>query len=92
MLIPTGQIWIKELEPETSYVDYVVIKLKYKNGNECYIEPKNDILKEMDNSYLVLKRDDKVFVEFEDYSDDFEEASIIAKGYYIPSGRRQQEL
>jgi len=83
-----GQIWIKELEPETSYVDYVVIKLKDKNGNECYIEPKNDILKEMDNSYLVLKRDDKVLVEFEDYPDDFEEASIIAKGYYIPSGSR----
>jgi hypothetical protein len=88
------KVRISEVEPETSYLDHIRIKLTDTKGNDVVVtyldvvESSRDLdkLTASDDEYLVTVQGDEVFLVFEDAPELAEgyarEAGVEAEGYY----------
>ena len=82
---------IKEIDPETSYIDMIKIKVTLNNGNIIYLNPVwasrdlNKIL-EIDGENMITEQGDEVYLEFEELDSKYEKIvskmEIEANGYY----------
>lgn len=81
-----GELWIREVEPETSYIDLVEIKVVAQDGREYYLQTDVPELQSADDEYLVLDTGDNRHLTFagHDTITDVAEVWIIAEGYYVP--------
>ena len=81
-----GELILREVEPETSYMDSLCVELTREDGTKVYLEPDNSLLKEVDGKYLILKTGDEAKVRFPEYSNtlEYNEAFVNATGYYVP--------
>lgn len=77
-----GNLIIKELEAETSYIDYLLVKIETIDGKTLFFEPDNPLLNKLDGFYLVIKTGSSVHLKFPNYGMQKGRVSIITKGYY----------
>lgn len=81
----SGSILIREIDPETSYIDSLSVVLYYADGSKEVLLPDKDELKAADGHYLVTDQGDDLVVGFEKPSRPvFVRAEAIANGYYEP--------
>lgn len=78
-----GTIEVRELDPETSFIDYLYIRHTFPDGKIVILQPDLHILTEKDNQYLRLNRGDKVVLQFPQEADTRGEYAVISFGYYI---------
>jgi hypothetical protein len=80
-----GRLLIRELEPETSYLDLVVIDVEHSNGDVTRLLPDNESLATADDVYEITNMGDEVelfFAGFDDL-DDVQSVAVVAEGYYV---------
>ena len=76
---------IREIDPETSYIDSLSVILFYPDGRKEVLVPEREELRAIDGRYLVTNQGDEVEVAFGEPGDwAFERAEITAHGYYDP--------
>ncbi|MBU0483741.1 MAG: hypothetical protein KKB30_04420 [Proteobacteria bacterium] len=81
----SGKVLIREIDPETSFIDAMSVILFYSDGSQKELMPEPDALKVIDGNYLTTKQGDQVEVSFEEPADwNFERAAITAHGFYEP--------
>ena len=81
-----GQILIKEVDPETSYLNEFRIELYGKDGEKEYLSAIDAKLALDDDQYIILEEGEEYIVNFEERKYEFEISNVIlvSKGYYIP--------
>ena len=76
---------IKELDPETSYIDFLKVILRYADGSEIELRPENELLNSLDQNYLVLDQGDELEVVFGPVPNHFDGSIYLDSfGYYEP--------
>ncbi|MHB8883247.1 MAG: hypothetical protein ACYC69_17280 [Thermodesulfovibrionales bacterium] len=81
----SGSILIREIDPETSYIDSLSVVLYYADGSREVLLPDKDELMAADGNYLVTNQGDDVVVGFGKPSrTGFVRAEAVASGYYEP--------
>lgn len=81
----TGKLQIREIDPETSYIDFLQILVKDKWGNSRTLSAHQQKVKSIDKEYLIMNQGDQVLVEFESNTPTPNAAYyLISKGYYVP--------
>ena len=81
-----GRLLIREIEPETSYLDMVLVRLVTADGRELTLYPDDPVLAQDDGHYLVMRQGDERLLQFqipEDVSA-IRQAWVVAAGYYVP--------
>ena len=81
----TGQLQIREIDPETSYIDYLYIKHILPNGEIKILNPDNSSLAKKDGNYVTLKKGDKLLLNFPAEENTKGLYSVISFGYYVPN-------
>lgn len=83
-----GRLWIREIEPETSYIDRIVVQITDSSGGIHILTSGVPELQDSDDRYLVLNQGDDVLLEFAGYDEiaDIRDVQVIAEGYYVPYG------
>lgn len=82
-----GRLWLRELEPETSYIDQVYVRIVTSDGYMSILRPSNaPKLLASDDAYLIMDSGDQYVLNFEFPYDtvSIEKAWIGAEGYYVP--------
>lgn len=89
-----NSIILKELEPETSYIDHLYIRAVNSSGKRIILPAKHELLYQNDSQYLVTDEGDEIKISFAKLPDKFKDAEIfiVAKGYYIPHNRKPDHL
>ncbi len=84
-----GQLLLREVEAETSYVDMIAVRLIAADGREITLKLNDSLLSVADGHYLILHQGDQRVLTFNvpEGSLPAREAWIVATGYYIPSGQ-----
>lgn len=84
-----GRLRIAEEEPETSYLDWLVVEVVDVQGQTHQLVPDVHELQSADDTYFILTRGDELILEFASFSaiGQIQSASVIAEGYYVPSNR-----
>lgn len=81
----SGEVLIRELDPEVSYFDSMAVEVTYRDGSRESLLPTRPELVSIDGSYLVTQQGDEVVVRFEEPRDrTFVTAMLSAYGYYVP--------
>jgi len=79
----SGEVLIREEEPETSYIDYLAVEVTYRDGSRetlAAIPPK---LNAIDGKYSVMNEGQVEIVEFAAHGEsDCEQVVLISHGYY----------
>lgn len=78
-----GRIEIRELEDEVSFINYVRLIIKSKDNTEKIIMPENTLLKEGDDLYYIIKKNEKIVIDFENNFSETDEIYFEIKGYYL---------
>jgi hypothetical protein len=79
----SGKIKIKEIDPETSYTDYLAVHLYHGDGTDELLLPLKPELRAIDSNYFITNQGDEVVIDFEAPSDPlFIKAEVIAHGFY----------
>jgi tetratricopeptide (TPR) repeat protein len=81
-----GRLLIRELEPEISYIDRLVVMAEMKDGSIQILTPQLDTLQEDDSRIVTLQPGDELLVTM---SDTIPPVSVrrwwlVATGYYTP--------
>lgn len=80
----TGQVIIRELDHEISFIDEIYIKMKDSNSHEYKIFPQNDKLRFNDGNYIILHQGDNIKVDFKiPPALSKGEFYLVSSGYYI---------
>jgi tetratricopeptide (TPR) repeat protein len=81
-----GQLLLREVEPETSYVDMIAVRLITADGREITLKLNDPLLGAADRHYLVLHQGDQRLLTFDvpEGALPAREAWVVAAGYYIP--------
>ena len=84
-----GQLLLREVEAETSYVDMIAVRLITADGREITLNLNDPLLGAADGHYLVLHQGDQRVLTFNvpEGSLPARETWVVATGYYIPSGQ-----
>jgi len=78
-----GKVLIREIDPETSYIDSLSVILFYPDGRKAVLAPDREELGAIDGRYLVTDQGDEVEVTFEKPADWASgRVEITAHGYY----------
>ena len=79
-----GQIMIREIEPEISYIDSIFIMVEDKHGRYTVLQPQLKVLVNNDNEYLILKMGEEIVLNFNGFEKIKDPLNfwIIAKGFY----------
>ena len=90
-LFSSPRAMIKEVDPETSHIDMIRIRVTLTNGDVVYLDPvwssrELEKLLDIDGDELVTEQGDEVYLEFEELGQEFHgmvsKAEIEANGYY----------
>jgi tetratricopeptide (TPR) repeat protein len=86
-----GRLWLRELEPETSYVDQLYVRVLTADGRWLTLAPDVPALIADDGDYLILQQGDERILEFELPSGalPIQQAWVVADGYYVPYDARE---
>jgi hypothetical protein len=81
-----GRVLIREVEPEISHIDQLLIEVVDRDGTLRVLAPDHPSLNDVDGNYLVLERGDEILVTFPDYKADVPilEVRAVATGFYEP--------
>ena len=83
----SGRILIREIDPETSYIDYLSVALYYMDGSKQVLAPSKAELRKIDAAYLITNQCDEIEVDFDPPSRwDYTRAEVTAYGYYVVYG------
>jgi hypothetical protein len=82
-----GKVVIREIEPETSFIDQIFVTVTDAFGTAHILRAKAKTLQSADSDYLILRRGDEVAVEFDGFQsiERPTAVTITAKGYYQPA-------
>lgn len=78
-----GKILIKELEREVSFLDQLYLEVEDFHGNRSIIYPKDNLLKEGDFQYQVLREGEQLLVEFELPTKRVKNYTLVSRGYFV---------
>jgi hypothetical protein len=79
----SGSVLIRELDPETSFIDSMRVVLYHQDGSKEVLLPTIGELQARDGSYLVTNQGDEVEVRFTPSTrQGFVRAEVISHGYY----------
>ena len=89
----TGTLLVKEQDPETSYIDYMAVKILVEDGREYVLFADHPKLRARDEEYVILNQGEELLIHFDDFPEDISQAEVyvIAKGYYEPYRFRYEE-
>jgi tetratricopeptide (TPR) repeat protein len=81
-----GRLWLREIEPETSYVDLIAVRLITAGGREIVLKSAIPSLSVDDGQYLKLQPGEEQLLQFDVPPDALpvRAAWVIAAGYYVP--------
>ncbi len=84
-----GRLQLREVEPETSYVDMLAVRLITADGREIVVYSTEPLLRVDDGQSLVLHQGDQYELTFDVPPAVLpaRQAWVIAAGYYIPRSR-----
>lgn len=84
-----GRLLIKEIEPETSYIDQIYLVMVDAQGNLKVLHPDLPELHQADSLYVTLDFGESIMLNFTSYdtANNAEKIWIVAEGYYIPHKR-----
>lgn len=88
---PREPLQLRELEPEIAFIDAVELIVRYPDGREQTLSPRNKDLDAADGSFVVLNQGDRISLDF-DHSNvgaNYESATLRANGYYLRYGTAQ---
>jgi len=81
----SGEVLIREEEPETSYLDYMAVEVITRDGNRHVLAAASPELAAIDGTYLIMREGDAEVVAFElPGTSDYERIELLAHGYYEP--------
>jgi hypothetical protein len=86
-----GRLWVRELEPETSYIDHLYVRLLTVDGGWLSLRPDDPALAAADGDYLILHEGDDQQLVFDLPPDapSIRQAWVVAAGYYVPYGEEE---
>jgi tetratricopeptide (TPR) repeat protein len=86
-----GRLWLRELEPETSYVDQLYVRVLTADGRWFTLTPSDPALIADDGDYLILQQGGERMLEFEfpPGALPVRQAWAVADGYYVPYDARE---
>ncbi|HTI12840.1 MAG TPA: hypothetical protein VL832_29950 [Puia sp.] len=79
---------IREVDPEISYIDYLAIVCKGKDGSIKEYPSNNLQTRRKDKQYLVLHQGNSIKISFGSgiwYEEKYMDVYLISHGYYIPT-------
>jgi tetratricopeptide (TPR) repeat protein len=81
-----GRLWLRELEPETSYVDQLYVRVLTADGRWLVLAPDDPALAADDGNYLILRQGDERLLAFDLPPDalPIQQTWVVAEGYYVP--------
>lgn len=81
-----GRLWVRELEPEISYIDRLYVRVIDGDGRVYTLQAAHPALAQSDGEYLVLHPGDGALLTFDGYGavPAPREAWVVAEGYYTP--------
>jgi len=81
-----GRLLIRELEPEISYIDRLVVMAEMEDGSIQFLTSQLDTLQEDDGKMVILHRGDELLVTMRDTIPYVSVRSwwLVATGYYTP--------
>ena len=81
-----GRLLIREVEPETSFIDQLYVWVMGDDGEGQVLLPSLRVLQEADGQYLVLTQDEELLLTFDGYPSipQATQVWVVAKGYYVP--------
>lgn len=81
-----GRLWLREIEPEISYVDLIAVRLITADGREIMLPSARPSLSADDGNYLILRQGDEYLLTFDVPPEALpaRAAWVIAAGYYVP--------
>jgi hypothetical protein len=80
-----GRLQIKEIDPETSFIDCIYILARSKNGTDKIYKPDSKALISRNYSYQKLTQGDSFMLNFPTFNKrDGDSYFVISSGYYIP--------
>jgi tetratricopeptide (TPR) repeat protein len=86
-----GRLWLRELEPETSYVDQLAVRVLTADERWLTLTPDDPALASDDGDYIILYQGDERLLVFDLPSGalPFQQAWVVAEGYYVPYGKEE---
>lgn len=82
---PTYKLLLKEIDPETSFIDELFILCIDKSGKETKFKSKNRLLTQRDNKYLSISQGQEVSFEVEKFNlVSTCKYYLVSYGYYAP--------
>jgi tetratricopeptide (TPR) repeat protein len=86
-----GRLWLREVEPETSYVDQLYVRVLTGNGGWLVLTPDDPALAADDGDYLILHQGDGRYLTFDlpPNTLPIQQAWVVAEGYYVPYGEEE---
>lgn len=79
-----GRLLIKEIEPETSYLDRVVLIGESETGELETILPSDERLRHSDGEYLTLRQGEEVLLKFE-IGTKTKRHVVLSQGFFVPT-------
>lgn len=80
-----GRIQLREIDEETSFIDYVSVLAIDQKGNKRLLMPQHALLATLDKQYLKLVRGDIKTIHFPGFKPNEQmKYFVIASGYYVP--------
>jgi tetratricopeptide (TPR) repeat protein len=81
-----GRLWLRELGPETSYVDRLYVRVLTADGRWLVLALDDPALAADDGDYLILRQGDERLLTFDLPPDalPIQQAWVVAEGYYVP--------
>ncbi|MBV9157239.1 MAG: hypothetical protein JO097_13330 [Acidobacteriaceae bacterium] len=80
-----GRLLIREVDPETSWIDALRVDLSCGGGRTVSLLPRSETLRATDHKYLTLRRGESTFVAFDGEVPPVCQAVLNSYGYYVPS-------
>lgn len=78
-----GRILIKEVEPETSYLDQVYLKVELEGGEKITLFPDDRRLRAHDGDYVILNQGQEILLEFALPPGPLKSVHVISRGYFL---------
>jgi hypothetical protein len=81
-----GRLWLREVEPETSYIDRLCVRVVTADRRRLVLTPDSLVLAPDDGDYLVLHQGDGQQLTFDlpPGALPVRQAWVLAEGYYVP--------
>jgi hypothetical protein len=77
-----GRIRMREMEPETSFIDSMQVDVECSGSKASTVLPNNDLVKRRDGRYLELRQGDDVIIQFDAAAPSGCKATLRTTGYY----------